>query len=109
MTARREDAGTAVLDLARNMALAIMRDRVARSSSTVGRDGRQRVTYQHMQAYKQMDDAMEAFCEAVGMTIEKPTQYTDAEALKIWSGLEMPVLPEERPDDLFARTPAGTF
>lgn len=90
------------LELAREMARAIMRDRTARSSSTVGRDGRQRVTFQHMQAMKQMDEAMASFCAAVDMPIVMPEQYTDAEALKEWSGLDMPAAEEQISDDLFA-------
>lgn len=89
------------MELARNMAHAIMRDRVARSSSVVGKDGRQRVTLQHMQASRQMDEAMDAFCNAVGMPVETPEQYTDAEALRIWTGMEMPSSAEDQPSDLF--------
>lgn len=93
------------LELARNMAMAIMRDRTARSSSVVDNDGRQRVTFQHMQASSQLDEAMNAFCAAVGMAVVMPEQYSDAEALKMWTGHDMPVAdPDEaaRSDDLFA-------
>ncbi len=90
------------LALAMQMATAIMRDRVARSSSVVGKDGRQRVTFQHMQASKQLDETMEAFCASVGMPVELPEQYSDAQALKIWSGLEMPDSEDKSHGDLFA-------
>jgi hypothetical protein len=78
------------IDLARDMAAAIMRERTARSSSTVDRDGRQRVTFQHMQASHQLDEAMTAFCTAVGMPVVMPEQYSDAEALKKWTGHDIP-------------------
>jgi hypothetical protein len=88
------------------MARAIMRDRTARSSSPVGRDGRQRVTFQNMQAASQMDAAMRAFCAAVGMPVEEPEQYTDAEALRIWTGTDLPEA-QRPPTDLLnaARMP----
>lgn len=78
------------IDLARSMATAIMRDRTARSSSPVDGDGRQRVTFQHMQASHELDVAMTAFCAAVGMTVVMPEQYSDAEALKKWTGHDIP-------------------
>lgn len=80
-----------------------MRERVARSSSVVGKDGRQRVTFQHMQASRQLDEAMEAFCSSIGMPVEMPTQYSDAEALKMWSGLDMPESDDKCEADLFDR------
>lgn len=95
---------TDVLDLAREMAKAIMRDRTARSSSAVGRDGRQRITFQHMQASKQLDDAMEAFCDAIGMEVSMPEQYTDAEAIKQWTGRDIPEMKDREPPDLFRHT-----
>jgi len=78
------------IELARDMATAIMRERAARCSSVVDGDGRQRVTFQHMQASHQLDQAMAAFCEAVGMPVVIPEQYSDAEALKMWTGHDMP-------------------
>jgi len=78
------------MELARDMANAIMRERTARSSSVVDADGRQRVTFQHMQASHQMDEAVAAFCAAVGMPVVMPEQYSDAEALRRWTGHEIP-------------------
>ncbi len=95
------------MDLARDMALAIMRERTARSSSVAGRDGRQRITFQHMQAMKQLDDAMEAFCIADGMQVVLPAQYTDAEAIFHWTGKAMPMPDDQAPDDLFSSKAGG--